>query len=211
MKIIPFTYCSNLELYANTYLLVDDKDNCVVIDPGKDYSGIVDFIKENELHLKAILLTHGHFDHIRGIENILKEYPVDVYINEKDKKYLSDPHFNGSERFSRKNVILNIQTRPLKDGEILKLIDGDIKVIHTPYHSEGSVVFYLKDNNALISGDSLFKDNYGRMDFPGSNPDLFKSSMNKILSLPEETTIYPGHNETTTIKHERINYGFVKK
>lgn len=210
MKIIPFTYCEGIELYANTYLLIDDNDDCVVIDPGKDYPGIVEFIKENELNLKGVLLTHGHFDHIRGVKILSDEFNVFAYINAEDEKFLTDTHFNGSDRFSLKKVVVEVPHILIKDGEILKLLQEPIEVIATPYHTSGSVCFYLKDSGVIFTGDSLFAGGFGRADFPGARPDLFNSSIKKLFSLPGNVEVYPGHEEKTTIENERNANTFVK-
>ena len=210
MKAFPFTYCDFFDLYANTYLIVDEKDDAVLIDPGKEDSKLVEFIKDGGINLKAILLTHGHFDHIRGVDGLVKEFDISVYIHEKDVELLSNPHLNCSDRFSRNNIKVSSKAIPVKDGQILSLLSEDILVLNTPYHTEGSCCFYLEDSGILFSGDSLFKGNIGRSDFPTSDSGKIEASLNKILSLSEETKIYPGHNEETTLKEERIVNQFVK-
>lgn len=210
MKIIPFTYCESIELYANTYILIDDNDDCVVIDPGKDYPGIVDFIKQSDLHLRGILLTHGHFDHIRGVKLLSDEFNVFTYLNAEDEKFLKDTHYNASDRFSLKKIVIDAPQIFIKDGEILHLLKEPIEVIATPYHTGGSVCFYLKDSKVIFTGDSLFAGGFGRTDFPGARPDLFNSSMKKLFSLPGNVEVYPGHGEKTTIEIERNANTFVK-
>ena len=210
MKIVPFTYCGSIEIYANAYILIDSKDDCVVIDPGKDYPGIVDFIKENNLHLKGILLTHGHFDHIRGVKLLADEFNAFTYISAEDEKFLGDVHYNGSDRFSLKKIVIDVPHILIKDGEILNLLQEPIEVIATPYHTGGSVCFYLKDSGVIFTGDSLFAGGFGRQDFPGARPDLFSSSIKKLFSLPGDVEVYPGHEEKTTIEKERNANTFVK-
>lgn len=200
VKIIPFTYCEYFDLYANTYVLVDENDNCVVVDPGKDYSGIVDFIKESELHLKAVLLTHGHFDHIRGVDMLVDTFKVPLYLASEDKEFLTNPHLNCSDRFSRNPVTVKSESIGINDGEELKILSEPIKVIATPFHTPGCVCFYLKDSKTLITGDTLFAEGIGRTDFPLSDPSLIVSSLRKLEKLPDDIKIFPGHNEEGNLK-----------
>lgn len=210
MKVIPFTYCGYFDLYANTYVLVDENDDALIIDPGKEDDSLISFLKESEITPKGILLTHGHFDHIRGVDKLVKEFDIPVYINYKDEEFLKNPHLNCSDRFSRNKIVIKSDYKTIKDGDILSILSEDIFVMETPYHTEGSSVFYLKDSGILFSGDSIFKGSIGRSDFITSDPSKIESSIRKILSLPEETKIYPGHNEETSVKDERISNQFVK-
>ena len=131
IKVTPFIYEDYDDVYANTYILCDENNDAVVIDPGKEYPGIVNFIKKNSLNLKAILVTHGHFDHIRGINTILKEYDVPVYIGFEEEEKLTDTFTNGSAFFGSE-VIEDVKPKTLADNDVLKLLSEDIKVITTP-------------------------------------------------------------------------------
>ena len=211
MRIIPFIYNEVFELAANGYLLIDDNNDCVMVDPGKDNNDVVNYIKQNDLTLKGILLTHGHFDHIAGVKCLLKHFSVPIYIHENDKEFLKDPHLNCSDRFSRKDIVIDTEPVAIKDGEILKILNDDIKVIHTPFHTRGSACFYLAKENVLISGDTLFLMSIGRTDFPTACPELVDSSLAKLMSLKDETKVYPGHGPKTTIGFERKQNPFVKR
>ena len=211
MKIIPLISKSILELCANSYVLIDDNNECVVIDPSSEDDSIVQYINNNNLKLKAILLTHGHFDHIKGVDILVKHFSVPVYISQKDEKLLYNSSLNCSDRFSRVDIVLKTKANTIKDGDILHILNEDIKVIATPYHTEGSVCFYLKDSHILFTGDSLFKESVGRADFITSDPDKMDDSLKKIMSLPDETKVYPGHNDETTIEHERKLNPIVKR
>lgn len=209
IKVIPFIYEDYDDVYANTYVLIDDKNNCVVIDPGKEYPGIVNYIKKNNLNLKAILVTHGHFDHIRGINTLLNEYKVPVYIGFDDEEKLTNTFTNGSAHFGNE-VIVDVKANTLADNEILKILTEEIKVITTPYHTSGSVCFYLKDSGVLFTGDFIIPHSIGRSDLPTAMPKEFNNSIAKILALPNETKIYGGHGPFSTLEMERRVNPFVK-
>jgi len=202
IKVIPFLFDSDDELYANTYILIDEHKNCLIIDPSKDYDGFVSYIKKNELNLKGILLTHGHVDHIRGVNRIIKEMDVPIYVSYEDEDKLHDTYLNVSILLNE-NVLINKAGETIKDNDVLHLLDEDIYVIATPYHTSGSICFYLKDSNILFSGDSLFKGGFGRSDLPTGNSKDAYSSIKKILSYPSSCKVYPGHGGITTIEKEK--------
>lgn len=203
MNIKSFIYNNFYELSANTYVVYDGSD-CIVIDSGKDNNDVIDFIKENHLVLKGVLLTHGHFDHIQGLPTLLKEFDVPVYINKDDECLLTSPHLNGSDRFSRQDIILNIKTVTFTDGEVINLLKSPIEVIATPFHTRGSSCFYLKDNKILFTGDTLFEGAIGRTDFAASVPELIHDSLSKLVKLDDDITIYPGHGPSCLLKDSMI-------
>ena len=202
LKVIPFIYNDIDDLKANTYLLIDENKDCLVIDPSSIKDGVINYIKREGLTLKGILLTHGHFDHFKGVENLVKEFNVKIYISFLDSSLLGDSNLNCS-KLCGENVTYDKSVETLVDNEKINLLKDEIVVISTPYHTEGSICFYDKLNNLLFSGDSLFKNSIGRYDLPTSNFRSLKSSLSKILSLPEEVKVYPGHGQFTSIKEER--------
>lgn len=202
MQIIPFIYDTDDELLSNTYLFIDAHNSCVVIDPSKDYNGIVDYINKNKLNLKAILITHAHFDHIGGINRLVQAFNVPIYAGYEDVPYFNDAYNNCSE-YGNTHVVVNHKIIPLGDNELIKLLDEDIKVIYTPYHTVGSVCYYLEASKVLFSGDSLFYHSLGRFDLPTSVPSKVKESINKLLKLDDEVKVYPGHGKFTSIGNER--------
>lgn len=203
MRVEKFDYNSFDELLANTYVVFDDDKKAVIIDPSKDYEGIVNYLKKNELSPVAIFLTHGHFDHFRGVNILIKNYPnIKIYMEEHDFDLLGDPHKNCSYMMNEVGQI-DIDCEFVIDKEILHLLkDEDIMVIHTPYHTMGSVCYYFKNNNWLFSGDSLFAGGVGRFDLPTSCPRLINQSLAKLKELPGATKVYPGHGPNTTISQE---------
>lgn len=208
MRVESFCYNSKEELAANTYILISKKE-CVVIDPSCDYDGIINYITKNKLELKAILITHAHFDHIRGVNRLANRFGVPIYCHELDINALHDPELNCSNDM---NIRVAFNVNSLCDGEELKFFkDETIRVIHTPYHTVGSVCYYLKNSNILFSGDSLFKMTIGRDDLITSVPELRSDSLKKIAALPDETKVYPGHGSITTIGHELLFNRFLKR
>ena len=209
MKAIPFYYDDYDDLFANTYVLIDDNSHCIVIDPSKDYDGISSYIKKNNLILKAILLTHGHFDHIRGVKRLIDEYSVPLYVGFDEVDLLTNPRLNCSKYMSEEYV-LDVKPVTLSDNEILRIMDEDILCISTPFHTFGSMCFYLKDSKLLFTGDFLFKGSVGRSDLPTGTPKTFNDSIRKILSLPDDVKIYPGHGPSSNIKLEKEINPFIK-
>lgn len=200
MKVETFSYNSIDELASNCYLLIDSRRKCVIIDPSVDYDGIVNFIINNKLTPVAILLTHGHYDHIKGVKRLVKKFSLPIYIHSLEVETLSDPFLNRSEEL---NIVLDIPVQTIEDGDRLKLLsDDDIIVIHTPYHTIGSVCYYLKKDGLLFSGDTVFKMTIGRADLPTSTLRNKEESLGKIKSLPKETVIYPGHGRSTVLSNE---------
>ena len=200
-KVIPFIYEDLDDLYANTYLLIDENKNCVVIDPAKAYDGLVNYIKKNELSLKAVLLTHGHADHIRGVDTLVDAFNVPVYIGFDDLDMLTDTFTNCSE-FIDDNVVVKAKADTLADKDVLHLLKEDIQVIATPFHTAGGVCFYLKDSGLLFTGDFIIPHGIGRCDLPNARPHELEKSMKKIISLPKTTKIYGGHEKSSTLEIE---------
>ena len=209
IKVVPFIYEDLDDLYANTYLLLDENNNCVVIDPAKKYDGLVNYIKKNSLCLKGILLTHGHADHIRGVDVLYESLHAPVYIGFDDVDKMQDSYANCSMMLGEK-VVVNAPFETLSDGEALNLLSEEIKVLYTPFHTAGSVCFYLKDSGLLFTGDFILPHGIGRSDLPSAKPQMFNSSMSKILALPNETKIYGGHGKSSTLELERRVNPFVK-
>lgn len=209
MKITPILFHEPDDLISNIYLIEKDT-NCIVVDPGSKKDNLLDYLNSHNLNVVAILLTHGHFDHIGGVDKLVEKYHCPVYIGFNDEFFLQDPHLNCSRYASNQEMVLNTRPTTVSEGEILNLLGENIQVIETPFHTDGSVCYYLKDSNVIFTGDTLFKNTVGRDDLPTSNPRKRKSSLNKLISLPEETKIYPGHGGFSTIKQEKALNPFVK-
>ena len=211
MKIEKFDYNDIEELLANTYIISDKDNNAVVIDPSKDYDGVINYLEKQGLTLKAVLLTHGHFDHMRGANRLINKYHIPLYIHYEDEENLKDSYLNCSVMCGE-DIRVDATPVLVKDNDELNLLSKEtIKVIHTPFHTKGSVCYYLKDNNWLITGDTLFKLSVGRDDLPGSVPSKQEESLSKIKKLPKETKIFPGHGPNSVLETElMLNHFLIK-
>lgn len=182
---------------VNSYIIKDGNQSAV-IDPGGKPEQILEMI--NGTTLKFILLTHGHFDHIMAVKELKKLTNAKVLISKEDAPMLSDNNLNHGSKFGF--TVDNTEADEIiSDGDIIKIGNSKLKVISTPGHSKGSVCYY--DDGFLFSGDTLFKMSIGIYDY--ENVDIMKNSVAKLLELPNDTIVYPGHNEETTIGYERTN------
>ncbi|MFV0364150.1 MAG: MBL fold metallo-hydrolase [Suipraeoptans sp.] len=194
---------------ANCYFVINENTNeAVVIDPGGMLTKMEEFIKTSKITIKAILLTHGHFDHIMGIDEILKYGKAPVYILDKDSQLLTNADLNASISFLREGYTYNGAIN-VEDAEVLHPAGFDFEVIATPGHTRGSCCFYIRSEGVLFSGDTLFYESIGRTDLAGGGPDIYQSIKNRLFTLSEETIVYPGHNNATTIGHEIAGNPFI--
>lgn len=195
---------------TNCYIVRnEDTDECFVTDPAACPPELVGHIRKEGLNVKAVLLTHGHFDHIMGLDDFLKVFPVPVYAFSEEKPLLESAELNSSlGMFGRPYTFSGAEY--VSDGQILHIAGFEIRVIHTPGHTAGGCCYYIPAENVLISGDTLFRASVGRTDLPtGSMGDLVRSVREKLFVLPEETKVYPGHMEETTIGYEKKYNPFV--
>ena len=194
---------------TNCYLLCNmDIKECVLIDPADSQDEISRMIDESGCSLKGILLTHGHFDHIMAADAVRDKYGVKVYASCDEKNTLEQPHINLGEAYGLK---LSVKADVWhKDGEILKLAGFDIEALHTPGHTEGGSCYYIREIGVLFSGDTLFCGSVGRTDFPGgSMSEIVRSIKENVMVLPDDTKVYPGHGEGTSVGYERENNPFL--
>ncbi|WLR49774.1 MBL fold metallo-hydrolase [Bacillus tianshenii] len=191
-------------LQTNAYIVWNDNNEAVVIDPGGEAEKLFQWLDERSLQVKAVLLTHAHFDHIGAVDEVRERFNVPVYLHKNEKDWLMDPASNGSEFFLLSKSITAKPADQLFEGEqALTISSFEFEVLETPGHSPGSVSFYVKDANVVFAGDTLFARSIGRTDLPGgSHKVLIDSIHDKLLSLPESTTVAPGHGPTTTVQSE---------
>ena len=188
---------------TNCYLLYNaDTKETLIVDPADSAPAIEKKCHENGLKPVAILLTHGHFDHILACSQLKGKFGINIYAHEDEAELLADGELNLSENWM--GLCKVVPDVLLKDNQILELAGFEIKVIHTPGHTKGGVCYYFEDNKILMSGDTLFLESFGRTDFPGSSTrDIVRSICQKLLVLPDDVKVYPGHDDPTTIGYEK--------
>jgi hydroxyacylglutathione hydrolase len=211
MAISVHTFTFNA-FQENTYVLTDEQHNAVIIDPGcyskAEQSELLEFIQSENLHVQALLGTHAHIDHVLGNAFVMRTYNVDYYLHENDLNTLKSvaqyAHLYGFEGYE----LSPEPTKFLLGGE--ELIFGEIrlKVLFTPGHCPGHVVYYNEASSFVINGDVLFNGSFGRVDLPGGDLETLKGSIhNTMFHLPEDTVVYCGHGPSTTIgKEKQTNY-----
>lgn len=190
-------------LSTNCYVVENpDSQKVLIVDPGDSPLEIERQIDEIDGDPEAILLTHGHFDHMLAADALRKKYHIPVYVHEKEQHLLGDPKENLSGLWSKPYTMQADKT--VKEGDVLHLADFEIHVLATPGHTAGGVCYYIPAEKALFSGDTLFYESYGRYDFPTSSGRELIASVKRLLKeLPGDVTVYPGHNDETTIEHEK--------
>ena len=191
------------EVMTNCYLLMNpDTKDLLIVDPADRADAIRGRIEALGGKPCAILLTHGHFDHMLAAEDLKKEYGCPIYAHVKEKSVLEDPMLNLSGMWGFGTRVY--ADHFVSEGDILELAGYKIEVLHTPGHTQGSCCFYFPDEAVLISGDTLFQSSCGRTDFPTASLADMRESLRRLLhELPEETAVYPGHNAPTTIGDEK--------
>ncbi len=197
--------CPVGQLGTNCYVIYRESlKKAVIVDPGADGAYILDLCRELSLSPETILLTHGHFDHIMAVKDIKEAFPdVKIYAGKQEKEMLAEPSVNLSSSFG--NAYTVCADGYEEDGAILSLAGMTFQVLFTPGHTSGSVCYLIESETILISGDTLFFESLGRTDFPtGSQSQILSSIKERLFVLPDDTLVYPGHGEATTIGHEKV-------
>ena len=189
-------------IQTNCYFMINrDTGKGLVIDPGDEPERLAREITREGCAAEAILLTHGHFDHVMGVEKLRAETGAKVYIHETDRRTVEETVSQPMMGFQPSSVPVDVW---LTGEPVLELAGFRIQVFLTPGHTRGGVCYYFENERVLFSGDTLFCGSIGRTDFPGgSYSALIRSVQEKLFPLPDETRVYPGHEETTTIGFER--------
>lgn len=193
-------------MQTNCYVIYNDENECVVIDPGAQGRKISDFIEENNLDLKGILLTHGHFDHIGAVDYLYQKYNCPIYTHKETVDLLNDSSLNLSY----------FETSFVVDSPITT-VDKEIHISHFYFewmllegHCQGSSMIYYPQEDILFSGDVLFKGSIGRYDFPTSSHHDTKMSLEKIKELSFDARLLPGHGDESTLEYEKLHNYYLK-
>lgn len=190
-------------LQTNCYLVFNEETKKgFIVDPASDVIRITAALNRLEIVPEAVLLTHGHFDHMMAADDLRKRYGIPVYAHRVEQELLKDARKNLSAYWA--DAAEMEADMLLEDNQELEIADIAMKVIHTPGHTKGGVCYYMEQEEVLISGDTLFCESYGRTDFPGGSVrELFASLREKLFVLPDTVTAYPGHGQETNIGYEK--------
>lgn len=192
---------------TNCYLVWNkDTKEAVIVDPADHASKLQQELESHQLTLKAVLLTHGHFDHIMATNDLCRTYTVPVYCHKEEVELLEDATKNLSAYMGDSGAFTMTASHLVEDNEKLELLGQTIEVLHTPGHTKGGVCYYFVQENCMFVGDTIFLESVGRTDFPTGNMNvLLQSIQSKIYSKHNEICLYPGHGPATSIGYEKEN------
>ena len=190
---------------TNCYVCMHaEKKEAFIVDPADNAAAIIRLVSNMGAKPCAVLLTHGHFDHIGAADELRRTYEIPVYAHEAEEELLASPTLNLSGSWAS-SIVLKAD-HLLKDGDKLKTAGFSLRVMHPPGHTEGSCCYVLENEDILFSGDTLFCQSVGRMDFPGGSALAMRRSIQRLMTeLSENVHVLPGHGETTTIGYEKRN------
>jgi len=198
---------------TNCYVLRSSEavKDCLIVDAGLGAEKLIKFLQEHNLNPVAVVLTHGHIDHIEGVAALRAEFPdIKVYIHNLDAEMLTEPYTNLS---AMTGADFSVEPADffLEEQSVIEQADIKLSVLHTPGHTPGGICLYCEDEGIAFTDDALFADSIGRTDFPDGNTEqLLQSIREKLFTLPDETKVYPGHGPITTIAHEKEYNPFLR-
>ena len=203
---------------ANSFLCINEKNEAFLVDPSiSPDGGLIDHINKLNVKLVAILITHGHWDHIASLEELCKLNPgIPVYISEEESEFLTNTDLNLSVAAQEEGYpVPTLDYLPehlikVSDGEELNIAGFKVEVILTPFHTRGSTCYVVTSEKALFAGDTLFFSTVGRTDLPTGNARQMESSLRKIKMLPDELKVYSGHGAVTRLEREKKYNSYLK-
>lgn len=207
---------------VNTYVIVDDrvptageKRQCAIVDPACEASfedaQLTQFIEQEQLQVTHILLTHAHVDHIAGLRQCCEHYKLPVTMHAEGRKLLKQAEAYGSIMGFAVDNMGDLKVSTIEDGEVLKMGETEIECRYVPGHCPGSMCFVLPADNAVLTGDALFHFSIGRTDLPGGDyPTLISKLKERVLTLPDEYTVFPGHGIASRIDKEKKYNSFLQ-
>ncbi|MDO5392078.1 MAG: MBL fold metallo-hydrolase [Eubacteriales bacterium] len=209
MKNMTIRQCVVGPVYTNCYFLMNQETKeLLIVDPGDMPQKIIAMAESMQAVPTAILLTHGHFDHILAADEIRKKYKIPVYASKKEEKLLLTPYMNLSQDYGMTDTLEADVF--LTDDQAFEAAGFHIQMIATPGHTSGSCCYYFAEEEILVSGDMLFCGSVGRTDFPTGSMGEITASLHKLLKmLPDQTAVLPGHGDHTTIEYEKRYNPFV--
>ena len=196
------------ELQENCFILFDENKDAFVVDPGGSSENIIEAIDKNELNIKYILLTHGHFDHVGAVAALVKKYKAPVYMSKDDRAFLESPKEVRASSFGIQIEAADVDVF-VKEGDEIPFSEGTIKVIETPGHTLGSVCYLFE--NYLFAGDTLFNGSIGRTDFPESDHSLMIESLKKLKKLDDDIYVLSGHGPESQISYEKMTNPYLRQ
>lgn len=194
-----------------TCYVVSSQGRAVIVDPAANATKIIQYLGTKKLIPEAILLTHGHFDHIGAVNELAAKYSLPIYAHKSEKEYFDQPEVNLSTMMYQPFVLSeDLDYHWLADGATLTCLDTQVKIFHVPGHTSGSLCYYFVKDRMVFTGDTLFKQSIGRTDFIyGNHQQLVTGIKQKLLTLPDDTLVYPGHGDCTTVADEKRNNPFL--
>lgn len=193
---------------SNCYIVWTDAREAMVIDPGGDPDRILSVIDRHKLRVAAYPLTHGHVDHVSALAAVFDRHPAPIGMHPEDAAWAFSSRNQMPPWYGQPVLPADIE-RAYDDGQAWTDAGLTYRIMFTPGHSPGGVCFHFAEQNVLFSGDSLFRQSIGRMDLPGGNPRILAASLRRIMALPDDTRVFPGHGPETTIGEERTGNPFI--
>lgn len=195
----------NGPLVENTYFIHDEASfDGILIDPGIDKEKIENYLIKKSFNVKYILITHAHFDHIYSADYFRKKFNANIYVSDEDRELMEDNTKNESHNFNMDVEVFD--TKNFHDGDVLKLLDIDIKCILTPGHTKGGTSYYIEKEKIIFTGDTLFRGTYGNPIYYSGDMEAMRDSLiNKLFKLPDDVNVYPGHSFPSKIAFEKAN------